>query len=74
MLHQVDHTIARHTVFFWSYTQLGVAGMSWQIVRYVCATALAVGSIFGFRIVLIYLGIVDSPIGIGPHLPFATVR
>jgi len=48
--------------------------MSWQIVRYVCATALAVGSIFGFRIVLIYLGIVDSPIGIGPHLPFATVR
>jgi len=46
--------------------------MPWTLVRYGCAAALALWALLGLRMVLVYLGVVRSPIGIGPNLPFAT--
>ena len=46
--------------------------MSWTLVRYGCAIALVLWSLQGVRMVFVYLSVVQSPIGLGPNLPFAT--
>lgn len=46
--------------------------MSWSLVRYVAAIAMGLWALGNLRMVFVYLGLLESPLGLGLHLPFAT--